>query len=123
MLITGFRVHNEVEIPFTVDSTLIGYINPWRSSDCYRRDGKSRDWDNGQEIHINLNVNGKDFEIGGNDRVFINGVPVENDRTENAVKIIEYIQTIMALERKEPPMEIIKEMVKPKTKKTTKRLK
>lgn len=118
MNINGFRYINGFKIPFVINSMQIGFINPWRSNDYYRRDGGERVWANGQEIHIYLNVNGKDIVIGGNDHVLINGVPVENDRSENAVKIIEYIQTIMMLERKDPPMELIQEQEKPKKKKS-----
>lgn len=117
MLITGFTIINEAHVPFIIDSEMVGYVYPWRSSDSYRQNGDRR-FSNGFEIHICLNVHGKCFEIGGNDSVFINNVPVENDRTENALKILEYIQTVMMLKRKDPPMELIKELVKPKNKKT-----
>ena len=117
MLITGFTIINEARAPFIIDSEKVGYVYPWRSSDSYRRNGDRR-FSNGYEIHISLNVNGKCFEIGGNDSVFINSVPVENDCTENALKILEYIQTIMMLERKDPPLELLQEPAKPKKKKT-----
>lgn len=108
MLINGFTIINNARVPFFVDSEKIGYVYPWRSSDSYRQNG-GRHFSNGYEIHISLCVDGKCFEIGGNDTVFINRVPVENDRTENALKIVEYIQTIMMLERKDPPMELLQE--------------
>lgn len=117
MLITGFTIINEAHVPFIIDSEKIGYVYPWRSSDSYRQNGDRR-FSNGYEIHISLNVDGKCFEIGGNDTIFINRVPVENDRTQNALKILEYIQTIMMLERKDPPMELIQEQAKPKKKKS-----
>lgn len=117
MLITGFTIINEAQVPFIIDSEKIGYVYPWRSSDSYRQNG-GRHFSNGYEIHISLCIDGKCFEIGGNDTVFINRVPVENDRTQNALKIVEYIQTIMMLERRDPPMELITEQAKPKKKKT-----
>ena len=117
MVITGFKVINEIKVPFMFDTLTVGHVRPWRSSDSYKQNGDRR-FNNGYEIHILLNINGKELEIEGNDSVYINGVPVENDRTENAVKILEHIQTVMMLERTDPPMELIKEQVKPKKKKT-----
>lgn len=117
MLINGFTSINNARMPFFIDSEKIGYVYPWQGSDYYRKNG-NRSFNNGNEVRIYLCVEGKNFEIGGNDTVFINRVPVENDCTANALKILEYIQTIMMLERKDPPMELIQEQAKPKKKKS-----
>lgn len=114
MLINGFTIINNARMPFFIDTEKIGYVYPWQGSDHYRKNG-DRSFSNGYEVRIYLNVNGKNFEIGGNDTVFINRVPVENDCTANALKILEYIQTIMMLERKDPPLELLQENKTEKT--------
>lgn len=117
MLINGFTNINNVRMPFFIDSEKIGYVYPWQGSDHYRKNG-NRSFNNGYEVRIYVCVEGKNFEISGNDIVVINRVSVENDCTANALKILEYIQTVMMLERKDPPLELIQEQAKPKKKKT-----
>lgn len=63
---------------------------------------------NDRVVNIYLNTTGGQISILNDDTIMINGVPVTNDSTENAIKIIEHFMLCMNLESADPPVDVDK---------------
>lgn len=100
MIIHGLREIAGKMIPFCIDSEHITAFMPD---------------DNPNEAWIEVYLDGQHVNLGEESYIFINGVKVS--LADNLTKVAEYLQTIMMLERKDPPLELqekIEELVKKK---------
>lgn len=55
-----------------------------------------------------VTMSGQQIGITDGETIMINGVPVTNDCTENAIKIIEHFMLCMNLETTDPPVDLDK---------------
>lgn len=89
MIIQGLR-YTDGSIPFCIDSEHITGFMPD---------------DNPNETWIEVYLGGKTVKLDRTCYIFINGVKIKCS-VNNLEKVAEYIQTIMMLERKDPPLEL-----------------
>lgn len=97
---------NNVEVPMCFETKDICAIRPYcEDSHYWIGDIKQKD----RVITIYLNtIGGQQIGISTDETIMVNGVPVTNDCTENAIKIIEHFMLCMNLETTDPPVDLDK---------------
>jgi len=97
---------NNVKVPMCFETKDICAIRPY-FGDAHYWDGSTRMED--YVITIGLNtIGGQQIGISDGETIMVNGVPVTNDCTENAIKIIEHFMLCMNLETTDPPVDLDK---------------
>lgn len=106
MFITGYKIMNKVKVPMCFETKDICAIRPY-CEDSHYWEGRTRMEDNVITIYLNT-IGGQQIGISDGETIMINGVPVTNDSTENAIKIIEHFMLCMNLETTDPPVDLDK---------------
>lgn len=97
---------NKVKVPMCFETKTICAIRPY-SEDGHYWDGQTRMDDHVITIFLNT-IGGQQIGITDGETIMINGVPVTNNCTENAIKIIEHFMMCMNLETTDPPVDLDK---------------
>jgi len=103
---------NNIKVPMCFETKDICAIIPFLNDGHYW-EGRIRKEDRVITIFLNT-IGGQQIGISDGETIMINGVPVTNDCTENALKIIEHFMMCMNLETTDPPVDLdkLKEKVK-----------
>lgn len=103
---------NNVKVPMCFETKDICAIIPYLN-DAHYWIGDIQQKDRVITIFLNT-IGGQQIGISSDETIMVNGVPVTNDCTENALKIIEHFMLCMNLETTDPPVTLDKPKEKDK---------
>lgn len=106
MFIRGFKKLESVDFPLCLDTAKICAVWPNYGDGYYYKNGM-RTMDRSINIHV-YTIGGTGLAITESTTIMINGVPVQNDSKDNALKIVDYLMLCMNLETTDPPVDTAK---------------